>query len=361
VPSGATQNVSTSQTTATQAAGLLLLNTSGNATISLTAKSGGAAAGAEGQGAKTLQIVNGTTEGVAYNAATNTITATVNVTGGHNKASDLAAVLNGSSDFAASVVAGGADTIAAANTGTALLNGGVGAGNDTLSGANVQGNDVVITARDGTKLFVDIGDAKSVKDVIDRINSNSANNTGTTKVVAQLATTGNGIQLIDESTATTGPLTVESAEGSQAAQFLGFVPSGQTQAISSTGSSGNYVLQSADTHAVQSDGVFNTLLQLKQALQSNDTEAIGRAVTSLQADISRVAFARSDTGSRLQSLQNISDSLKDQNVQIKSSLSDNMDVDMVQAISDLTGRQYSLQASLQTAASLLQLSLLNYI
>jgi flagellar hook-associated protein 3 FlgL len=120
-------------------------------------------------------------------------------------------------------------------------------------------------------------------------------------------------------------------------------------------------LQSADTHSVEADGVFNTLLRLKQALQSNDTEGIGRAITSLKADISQVAFARSDTGSRLQSLGDISDGLKDQNVQIKSSLSDDLDVDAVQAISDLTGRQYSLQASLQTAASLLQLSLLNYI
>jgi flagellin-like hook-associated protein FlgL len=362
VPAGADQSVSTATTDTTQAVGLLALNTAGNATISLTAKSGGAAAGAEGQGQKQLVIVDGTPEGATYDASTDTITATVDIIGGHNTAADLANVLNNSTAFDATVVSKGADAIAATNTGSAALNGGQDAGKDTLSGGNVLGNDVVITARDGTKLYVDIGDAKTVQDVINRINNNSANNTGTTKVVAKLATMGNGIQLVDESTATTGALTVQSAEGSQAAEFLGFVPSGQSQATSSTtDSQGNYVLQSADTHSVKTESVFDTLIRLKQALQANDTGAIGSSLSSLDTDISRVTFARADIGSRLQSLDVISSNLKDENVQLKSSLSDDTEVDLAQAISDMTARQYSMQASLQTAASMLQLSLLNYL
>ena len=53
--------------------------------------------------------------------------------------------------------------------------------------------------------------------------------------------------------------------------------------------------------------------------------------------------------------------LQDENVQLKSALSDDMDVDLVEAISNMTARQYALQASLQTAANLLQLSLLDFI
>ena len=74
-----------------------------------------------------------------------------------------------------------------------------------------------------------------------------------------------------------------------------------------------------------------------------------------------MTFARVEIGSRLQSLEVIDTKLKDENVQLKSALSDDMDVDLVEAISDMTARQYSLQASLQTAASLLQLSLLDFI
>lgn len=223
-------------------------------------------------------------------------------------------------------------------------------------------NDLLITARDGTQLAINLSSARTVLDVIDLINNNAANNTGTTKVVAQLATTGNGIELVDQSTATTDDLILQTVEGSQAAEFLGFVPAGQTQVSSNaTDAGGNYVLQSADRSTIESDSVFNTLLRLKHALQQNDTEEIGRSIERLDTDIIRVGFARSEIGTRLQSLEVIGTKLQDENVQLRSALSDDMDVDLVEAISNMTARQFSLQASLQTAASLLQLSLLDFI
>ena len=39
-------------------------------------------------------------------------------------------------------------------------------------------------------------------------------------------------------------------------------------------------------------------------------------------------------------------------MQLKSALSDDIDVDLVEAISNMTARQYALQASLQTSASI---------
>jgi hypothetical protein len=38
-----------------------------------------------------------------------------------------------------------------------------------------------------------------------------------------------------------------------------------------------------------------------------------------------------------------------------------MDVDLVQAISELTARQFAFEASLRSAASLMQMSLLNFL
>lgn len=223
-------------------------------------------------------------------------------------------------------------------------------------------NDLTITARDGTQLAINLSSANSVQDVIDLINGNSANNVGTTKVVARLAAVGNGIELVDQSTATVGDLTVQTVEGSQAANYLGFVADGQTQVSShTTDSSGNYVLQSEDRMTIETDSVFNTLTRLKQALEDSNTEEIGRSLARLDVDIQRVTFARADIGSRLQSLDTIGTTLQDENVQLKSALSDDMDVDLVQAISDLTARQYSLQASLQASANIMQLSLLNFL
>jgi flagellin-like hook-associated protein FlgL len=235
-------------------------------------------------------------------------------------------------------------------------------GNFVMSGSDVLGNDFMIQARDGTKLWIDLAGADTVGDVIQRINSNPDNNTGTTSVVARLAATGNGIELVDQSTASTGDLIVRGAEGSQAAQYLGFVPAGETQVSTNTlDSSGNYVIQSADHHAVESDSVFNTLIRLKQALEEGNTEEVGRAIDRLDADISRVTFARSEIGSRIQSLKVIGTKLQDENVELKQALSEEVEVDLVEAISNMTARQYALQASLQTAANLMQLSLLDFI
>jgi flagellar hook-associated protein 3 FlgL len=53
--------------------------------------------------------------------------------------------------------------------------------------------------------------------------------------------------------------------------------------------------------------------------------------------------------------------LQDESVQFRSALSLELDVDLVKAISDLTARQFAFEASLRTAASMLQMSLLNFI
>ncbi len=225
-------------------------------------------------------------------------------------------------------------------------------------------DDLVITARDGTtQLSINLHGATTVNDVIDRINNNPANNAIPPAITARLALTGNGIELVD-ATAGAGTLSVQAVEGSTAAQYLGFVADGQTlsdPAAVQVDGSGNQVLTSEDRHALETDSVFNTLLRLKTALQQNDTAEIGRSLDRLDADISRVNFARSEIGSRLQSLDTIGSKWQDENVQLKSALSDDMDVDLAEAISNMTARQYAFQASLQTAASVLKLSLLDFI
>jgi flagellar hook-associated protein 3 FlgL len=174
-------------------------------------------------------------------------------------------------------------------------------------------------------------------------------------LTASLATTGNGIELVD-GTVGAQDLTVTMVEGSQAAQYLGFVPDGQTQVTSATG-----VLQSEDRHTLETDSVFNTLLRLRTALETNDTVEIGRALERLDADLERVTFAQADIGNRLQNLDVIETRLEDENVQLQSALANDLDVDLVEAISQLTARQYAFEASLRSAASLMQLSLLNFL
>ncbi len=243
-------------------------------------------------------------------------------------------------------------------TGLADFNRGIGVPTAILP-AN---DDVIITARDGAQLTINLSAADTVQDVIDLINNNPNNFTGTTAVLARLAGTGNGIELVDSSSVTSGDLIVQAVEGSQAAEYLGFVPAGQSQISTNTpDGSGNFVLQSEDRHTLETDSVFNTLLRLRTALDDGDTEEIGRSLERLDEDLGRVNFAAAEIGARLQNLEVIDTRWQDENVQLRSALSLEIDVDLVEAISNLNARQFAFEASLRTSASLLQLSLLNFI
>ena len=139
------------------------------------------------------------------------------------------------------------------------------------------------------------------------------------------------------------------------------IPSPSLASASVSVSGGDQVLGSQDRHSLVADGVFNTLLRLRAALDEGNTEEMGRAIDKLDLDISRVNFAAAEIGTRLQNLEVINIRFQDENVQLRSALSQDIDVDLVEAISNLTARQFAFEASLRTSASLMQLSLLNFI
>jgi flagellin-like hook-associated protein FlgL len=223
-----------------------------------------------------------------------------------------------------------------------------------LSGGEVVDNDLTITARSGTQIWVDLTGAATVQDVINRIDFAAAE--AGVALTARLATTGNGIELVDAS-AGVSTLSVAGVEGSQAAELLGFLPNGTV----SVDGSGNQILTSADHHSFEVDSVYNSLIRLRTALQNGDPVAIGEAVERIDVDLNRVTFARGEIGTRLQTLDAVETRLEDENVQLRSALSNEIDVDLVEAISNLTARQYALQASLQMSASILNLSILDYL
>jgi len=212
--------------------------------------------------------------------------------------------------------------------------------------------DFNITAQDGTELAIDLSGAATVGDVLDRI-TNAAGNGG--KVTAQLADSGNGIELIDN-TGGGGPLRVTSLEGGNAAEYLGLVAKGETETTSVTDR-----LTGSDRHALETESVFNTLVRLRDALKVDDLAETTRAGAQLNEDLDRVTFARAEVGTRLRSLDLAKASLADEEIQLKSALSEEIDVDLIEAISQMTARQTSLEASLRATANILQLSLLNFI
>lgn len=196
-----------------------------------------------------------------------------------------------------------------------------------------------------TNYEVELGDAISVADVIDEI----ALQTGGA-VTARLVEHGNGIELVDNTGAD------ELEVSGQVAELLGFFDESQVNATSTSGT-----LAAEDRHTLEVDSAFNTLIRLRDALRNDDFPAIGDEINRIDEDLSRVSFARSEIGARLQNLDTIQTRHEDEEVAIRTALSDEIDVDLTEAITEFTRRQYAMQASLQTAGSLFQLSLLNYI
>ncbi|WP_428308740.1 flagellar hook-associated protein FlgL [Lacipirellula sp.] len=216
-------------------------------------------------------------------------------------------------------------------------------------------NDFRLTLGSGpgaTHLDFDVSAAKTVQDVIDQIN-NRPENSPTPVVAARLNATGNGIEIINLSG---NPITVTASEGSQAAEYLGLVAPDATSATSASGT-----LSGTDKNYLDTPSVFTTLIRLKDALGANDIKAIEDAISGIDADLERVTFSRSEVGARQQALDVTQKNLEDEDVQLRTALSDEMEVDLVEAISNLTARQVSLEASLRVTGSILQMSLLNYL
>jgi flagellar hook-associated protein 3 len=221
--------------------------------------------------------------------------------------------------------------------------------------------DFTIQRPDGSQFSVSVASASTIGDVINLINTDP-NNQGANQVTAQLSDNGNGIVLTaPSSSGDPSQLQVIAASGSTAAQQLGLVPSGATQSAAGTVAGSTATLAGTDPNPGQVDGVFNTLIRLEQALNTNDTLGIQNGLAALGNDQNRLNLAHSTLGEQEQSLSNIQSQLTTTATSLQSSLSDNVNVDMASVISQLTEAQTSMQASLETTALVSKLTLLNYL
>jgi flagellar hook-associated protein 3 FlgL len=225
---------------------------------------------------------------------------------------------------------------------------------------NGTGVDFTIVRNDGTSLAIDLGNARSVQDVLNLVNNHADNLVPGSRVTARLAQYGNGIELVDESVGADS-LRVVASTNSYAAVSLGLVPKGQTQSAPATVGGGVSTLTGADVNPQEVSGVFNSLLRIKDALTNFDLNKLQRSVDLLDDDMDRILFARSELGARAQGLDTLDARLQDEDVELQGALSNEIEVDFTSAVSTLAAKQASLQASLQLTAQAFQLSLLNYL
>jgi flagellin-like hook-associated protein FlgL len=108
-------------------------------------------------------------------------------------------------------------------------------------------------------------------------------------------------------------------------------------------------------------GVFNVLVRLADALRTNDEREIERILAQLDDVSENVTLSRADIGARQQSLDVLNQRIDTEVIDLKAVLSNEIEVDLTEAISNLAGKQASYQASLQMTAQIVRLTLLDYL
>jgi flagellar hook-associated protein 3 FlgL len=216
--------------------------------------------------------------------------------------------------------------------------------NDGNGVSTPTGNQFSITSADGTVSNIDLTNATTVQDVINQINTQTGG-----KVTASFATTGNGINLTDNTTGT-GKLTVTPINAASTAADLGLTATAVGNTITGT-----------DVNPVGVPGIFTDLKNLSAALRANNTAGITAAAQGLATDAQNVSNVNGSVGAQLQELGNRSTDLSTQTLANKTLLSNFQDVDYTTAVTQYQTLQTGLQASLEVSAKSLSMSLLDYI
>lgn len=121
------------------------------------------------------------------------------------------------------------------------------------------------------------------------------------------------------------------------------------------------VLTGEDRNPIEVQGVFTALIRLRNALEANDQGEIERSIALLDDAAVGANFARAELGARLQALDVLQTRLEQEELDLRSTLSLEIDVDLVAAISELTARQTSFEAALKAAGLASQITLLDYL
>lgn len=124
---------------------------------------------------------------------------------------------------------------------------------------------------------------------------------------------------------------------------------------------GELTLRSADVNSQEVKGVFNSQTKLAKAIDIFDLRQIERILVEPDKDFDRVNFVRAEVGARQRFLDVIERRSEAEELELRRVLSLEIDTDFVAAISDLTGKQASLEASLKLYGNTFGLTLLDYL
>lgn len=216
--------------------------------------------------------------------------------------------------------------------------------NDGRGVRTVAGNDIRITTRSGANIDVDLDGAQTVQDVIDRLNA-----AGGGAIAAGLAATGNGIRIVDQ-TAGGGTLAASALNNSVALTDLGLD-------VAANGGE----LVGRDVNPQRVDSPFTSLIELRDALESDDRLGIQRATDRLERVLGNLQQQQGQMASVAKTMDDRANQVDTESNAAEVLLSDVRDADFTDLAIRFQQLQNALQANLVTAGRVMNLSLLDYL
>lgn len=211
----------------------------------------------------------------------------------------------------------------------------------------VEGAELRITDSNGVSFDVELEGLTTTQEVIDAINV--AASTAGAGVTADFQASANGFSLTDTASGP-GTISATSINNSIATEELGL----DVAPVSN-------VINGRDVAPVESQGIFANLNALREAMRSNDQPAMTRAAEKLDLDLQRVISHHGKVGAMVKEFESRTQHMEDQNIATQAVLSGLEDTDFTEAISRFEMLQTSLQASMQTANTMLSTSLLDFL
>ena len=111
----------------------------------------------------------------------------------------------------------------------------------------------------------------------------------------------------------------------------------------------------------ETQGIFNALSRLRDALDENNLLEAQRALGMLDEASTSMSFSRAELGIRQQNLDVMGERLEDEQVNIEGAISLDLDADLVESIADYEARRVAMEAAMLASSKMLNMSLLNYL
>jgi flagellar hook-associated protein 3 FlgL len=124
---------------------------------------------------------------------------------------------------------------------------------------------------------------------------------------------------------------------------------------------GGGTLSGDDVNPIVTGSIFTILTELQTALNTNNTQAINLRGLELDKAFETLLNNRATAGGRLERLEMTDTRIQQENLQTQGVLSDVLDADLTQILTQLSQEQISLQAALQVLSTSSQLSLVNFL